>query len=86
MNKRKLLIRLMNNQKNVKFNDFVTIIKAFDFKFDRTDGSHQIYKNADINERMNIQSKNGEAKPYQINQFLRLIEKYDLELDDNGEE
>ena len=86
MNKRKLLMRLMNNQKNVKYNDFVTMLKAFGFELDRTEGSHHLYKNTAVPERMNIQNKNGEAKPYQINQFLGLIEKYDLKLYDDEEE
>ena len=76
----------MDNQKNVKYNDFVTMLKAFGFKQDRTEGSHHIYTNPAIPERMNIQNKNGEAKPYQINQFLGLIEKYDLKIFGDEEE
>jgi predicted RNA binding protein YcfA (HicA-like mRNA interferase family) len=86
MNKRKLLARLMENQKNVKYSDFITLLKSFGFKHDRTGGSHSIFKNDAIPERVNIQNKNGEAKPYQVNQFLGLIEKYDLKLDGEEEE
>jgi len=32
MNKRKLLEKLENNQKNVNFNDFMDLIEAFGFR------------------------------------------------------
>ena len=82
MNKQKLLKQILNNQKNVKFNDFVTILEAFGFYCARTDGSHNIFKNTFVNEIINIQNVNGEAKPYQIKQFLALVEKYNLTLED----
>jgi len=31
---------------------------------------------------VNLQDVYGEAKPYQLRQFLRLIERYDLKLED----
>ena len=82
MNKKKLFKQICNNIKNVKFNDFTIILQAFGFFETRSDGSHFIYKNDDINEWINIQNKNGEAKPYQIKQFLSLIEKYNLEMEE----
>jgi len=45
--------------------------------------SHYIYKRPGVSELINIQNVEGEVKPYQIKQFLTLIEKYNLEL---GEE
>ena len=82
MNKRKLLGQILNNQKNVKYNDFVLILEAFGFYKTRTEGSHNIFKNTCVNEIINIQNVNGEAKPYQIKQFFSLIEKYNLKLED----
>jgi hypothetical protein len=38
----KLLEALDRNQRNVRFRDFETLIKAFDFELDRTKGSHRI--------------------------------------------
>ena len=81
MNKRKLLKQILNNQKNVKFNDFVAIVEAFGFFLSRTDGSHNIFKNKVVNEMINIQNVNGEAKPYQIKQFFSLVEKYNLKME-----
>ena len=82
MNKKKLLKQIYNNSKNVKFNDFTAIVKAFGFYATRSEGSHFIYKNDEINEWINLQNKNGEAKPYQIKQFLALVEKYNLTLEE----
>jgi hypothetical protein len=36
-----------------------------------------------IPEIVNIQNDNGKAKSYQVKQFLSLIEKYNLKLEDN---
>ena len=85
MNKRRLILRLFFSMKNVKFNDFVTILTAYGFTLERVEGSHHIYKNPSVSEQMNVQNKNDEAKPYQIKQFLRLVEKYELRLYDTEE-
>ena len=82
MNKRKLLKQILNNRKNVKFNDFIIILEAFNFFQVRTDGSHNIFKNVKVNEIINIQNVKGEAKPYQIKQFFSLVEKYDLKMEE----
>lgn len=82
MNKQKLLRQILNNQKNVKFNDFVTIIESFGFFRARVEGSHNIFKSNSVNEIINIQNVNGEAKPYQIKQFFSLVEKYDLKMEE----
>jgi len=82
LNKRKLFTRIVNNQKNVKFNDFVAIVEAYKFYNTRSEGSHFIYKNASIPEIINLQNENSKAKPYQIKQFLAIIEKYNLDMED----
>lgn len=84
LNKKKLLQRIINNSKNVKFNEFVLLIESFGFSLTRTEGSHHIYKNIKIQEIINIQNVKGEAKPYQIKQFLILVEKYDLEMEESN--
>jgi predicted RNA binding protein YcfA (HicA-like mRNA interferase family) len=83
MKRRKLLRRIVINMKNVKFNDFLNLVEGFGFKLDRTSGSHHIFKHPEIAELINLQEVNGEAKPYQIKQFLRLTERYDLSLEDD---
>ena len=80
MNNKKFLAKILLNQKNVKFADFVKLISSFGFKLDRVNGSHHIFVHDDIDEIINIQNVKGEAKPYQIKQFLKIIELNNLEL------
>ena len=82
MNKKKLFQQILNNQKNVKYNDFVVILEAFGFNRSRSEGSHSIYRNEAVTEIINIQNVNGEAKPYQIKQFFSLVEKYNLRMEE----
>ena len=80
MNKRKLLQKALAGSKNIRFDDFVTLVEAFGFALSRTSGSHQIFQHANVDELLNLQNSNGKAKPYQIKQFLELVELYNLEL------
>ncbi|MBN2560696.1 MAG: type II toxin-antitoxin system HicA family toxin [Phycisphaerae bacterium] len=83
MNHRRLLRLLLVNPRNVRFGDFTSLLQAFGFELDRTSGSHHIFKHPDVPELINIQEVNGEAKPYQIRQFLRLVERHDLRLEED---
>jgi len=66
---------------NVRFDDFINLALAFGFVLARVRGSHHILKHPRIPEvRLNFQSENGQAKPYQIEQFLQIIKEYGLEL------
>ena len=84
MNRRKLLQQILISPRNVKFDEFVGLVEAFGFEPDRVSGSHHIFKHAAIRELVNIQNYRGEAKPYQIRQFLRIVEKYDLHLEEQA--
>jgi len=86
MNKRKLLSRIWNNQKNVNFHDFVSLVEAHKFYCAGGKGSHSIFKCRTIAESINIQNDNGNAKPYQVKQFLSLITKYNLKLEGSDEQ
>jgi len=70
--------------KNIAFGDIITIVEGFGFRLDRVSGSHHIFVHEAIPELVNLQEVRGEAKPYQIRQFLRLIERYNLRLEDEG--
>jgi hypothetical protein len=78
MNPEKLLRQILAGQKSVRFQDFCQLVEAFGFRLDRVNGSHHIYKREGIPEFINLQNYKGEAKPYQIRQFLNLVEKYGL--------
>ena len=83
MNRRRLLRRLAQGAlHNVAFGDMMSLVEGFGFSLVRVSGSHHILANPDIRELVNIQSVRGEAKPYQIRQFLRIVERYNLKLED----
>lgn len=82
MNKRKLLERILAGSRNVSFNDMVTLVEAFGFRLSRVKGSHHIFVHQQARELVNLQNVDGKAKPYQICQFLRLIEEYNLQLEE----
>lgn len=84
--KQKLLRKLLNGSNNIAFNDMVTIVEAFGFQLSRVSGSHHIFENVSIAEQLNLQNKKGKAKPYQIKQFLQLVEQYNLTLESTGED
>ena len=83
MNRRRLLRRLDQGAvNNVSINEMVNLVEGFGFQLIRVSGSHQIFAHPDISELVNLQSVRGEAKPYQIRQLLRLVERYNLSLED----
>lgn len=65
---------------NVRYSDLTRLIQAFGFQQLRGSGSHRIFGHAEIPEQINLQNVKGQAKPYQIRQCLRLIERYNLKL------
>ena len=83
MNKRKLLQKLISGSKNIRFNEAKAIAEAFGFRLDRISGSHHIYLHLDLPELVNLQNVKGKAKPYQIKQLLKIVENYNLHLEDN---
>jgi predicted RNA binding protein YcfA (HicA-like mRNA interferase family) len=86
MKRRKLLGRLASGKvRNVGFEDFTGLVRAFGFVLVRRTGSHSIYTRPDIQQLVNLQDVNGQAKPYQIRQFLRLVEKYNLTMEEERE-
>jgi predicted RNA binding protein YcfA (HicA-like mRNA interferase family) len=85
VNERKLLIQLFRGAtKNVSFKDMRKLVEAFGFELKRVNGSHHIFAHPDVQELINVQDANGQAKPYQIRQFLRLVERYSLRLEDDA--
>lgn len=81
---RKLLARILGGSRNVRFNDMVKLVEAFGFRLLRVSGSHHIFGQSGIPEQMNLQNVGGEAKPYQVNQFLQLVEKHNLQIKEDA--
>ena len=84
MNKRKLLEKLLSGSRNIRFNEAKVIAKAFGFRLDRISGSHHIFLHPDIPELVNLQNVKGKAKAYQLKQLLKIVEKYNLHMEDSG--
>ena len=84
--KRKLLNKLLSGSKNIRFGDFVMLLEAFGFRLDRTNGSHHVFGHPLLPRPFPVQDVRGQAKPYQVRQFLKLIEMYNLHLDEDSDE
>jgi predicted RNA binding protein YcfA (HicA-like mRNA interferase family) len=82
MNKRKLLRKILSGSKNIRFADMLTLAQAFGFRLDRIEGSHHIMVHPDVPRPLNLQKVGGQAKPYQVRQFLKLIEQHNLRMED----
>jgi len=54
--------------------------EAFGFREARQQGSHHIFVRPDVKELVNLQDVHGMAKPCQVRQFLKLVERYNLRL------
>jgi predicted RNA binding protein YcfA (HicA-like mRNA interferase family) len=59
-------------------------MEGFGFRLARVRGSHHVFSHPDIPELINIQEVDGQAKPYQVRQFLKLVERHDLQLEDDA--
>jgi predicted RNA binding protein YcfA (HicA-like mRNA interferase family) len=82
MNNRKTLEKALAGSKNIQFSEMVALVNAFGFLSSRVKGSHHIFSHPQIRELINLQDVGGQAKPYQVRQFLKLVEQYDLRLED----
>jgi hypothetical protein len=82
MNRQKLLEKVLSGSRNVRFSEFQSLVEAFGFQLVRVRGSHHIYSHPTIAEILNLQDSDGQAKPYQMRQFVQLIERYNLQMED----
>ena len=74
---------LKSNLKNIRFNRLCNAAELFGFRFRGGKGSHVIYRRDGINEMLNFQNDDGWAKPYQVRQLLKIIDKYNLLNEEN---
>lgn len=81
----KLLRRIAaGNYANVRFLDLARLLGACGFELVRVSGSHHIFAHPDVPSLVNLQDVAGIAKPYQVRQVLRLLERYDLQPEANS--
>lgn len=74
----KLFAKVKNNPQDVRFDEICKLAEAFGFRYKGGKGSHKVYSKKGIHEILNFQNVRGKAKPYQVKQFLKLIEDYNL--------
>ena len=84
MKPRKVLQKILGGSRNVRFDDLSGLVEAFGFTLARVSGSHHIFTHPNVPELVNLQEVGGQAKPYQIRQFLKLVEEYNLTLEDEA--
>ena len=84
MHKQKLFKKILSGSENIRFDDVVGVVEAFGFRLSRINGSHHIFKHDRIPKLLNLQNLKGKAKPYQIRQFLALMDEYNLSMEDDA--
>jgi predicted RNA binding protein YcfA (HicA-like mRNA interferase family) len=76
---RKLLDKLNSGSTDIRFDDMVLLFEKFGFVLVRVRGSHHIFSHPDVTELLSVQPrKDSKAKPYQLRQFLAMVEQYNL--------
>ncbi|MEW6007824.1 MAG: type II toxin-antitoxin system HicA family toxin [bacterium] len=85
MDKRKAYEDLKKNLKNVRFEWVCRVAELFGFRFRGGKGSHKIYVRDGIRDMLNFQNVDGKAKPYQVRQLIKIIEKYNLLEEEKGD-
>jgi len=78
----KTFAKILSGSKNIPFSDFVLLVEGFGFRLSRVSGSHHIFVHAKVRELVNLQEVDGQIKPYQVRQFMNLVERYDLKLEE----
>ena len=81
MNRPELLEELKENPRKVRFARLCKIAEDFGFQTRKGAGSHRVYFREEIQEILNFQNEGGWAKAYQVRQFIKVIEKYNLQED-----
>ena len=75
----KLLVRILRgtSDTNIPFEGMCRLLRHLGFE-ERTRGSHYIFTRDGVEEILNLQTKAGRAKPYQVKQVRQVILKYRL--------
>jgi len=85
MKARKILEKARSGSKNIRFADFIKLIEAHGFILKRISGSHHVFAHPRVPHNVAaVPDKNAQARNYQIRQFLALVTKYELSLDDSA--
>lgn len=82
----KLLLNILRggSDTGISFEELKNLLVRLGFD-ERVKGSHHIFTRRGVDEIINVQSKSGKAKPYQVKQIRTIIVKYQLNLDSDEE-
>ena len=80
----KLLIKILRGtgDRNIDFEDLKKLLKKIGFE-ERVKGSHHIFIKEEVEEILNLQSKSGKAKAYQVKQVRNVLVQNQLTLNEN---
>ena len=62
---------------NIRFDELCHLLQAKGFRL-RASGSHHIFTQPGVVERLNLQREGSKAKPYQVRQVRRILAQYKL--------
>lgn len=74
---------IANPRASIPFRDFERLLIAARFELKRVTGSHRQYRHPDVPVVLSIQPRGKDAKSYQIEQFVAMMEEYGLTLGDD---
>ena|GEM_PF-324169 len=79
----KLILKILTGRsdRDFRFSELCKLLDKLGFEL-RIKGSHHIFFHNDVEEIVNIQSKGGFAKAYQVKQIREIIVKYKLSIDE----
>ena len=62
---------------NIRFDELCHLLRAKGFRM-RVSGSHHIFTQSGVLERINLQKEGSKAKPYQVRQIRKILANYKL--------
>jgi predicted RNA binding protein YcfA (HicA-like mRNA interferase family) len=79
----KLAAKILSGKsdKNFAFDHLCYLLERAGFRARSGKGSHRIYYKEGVVEIVNIQPRNGKAKPYQVKQVRELFLKYNIDVE-----
>ena len=83
----KILLKVLAGSKNIRFGDLQVLLEGLGFRLKRISGSHHVYRHSKIPQSVSVQPDNNQqAKPYQLRQLVKLIDEFELKLENEYED
>jgi predicted RNA binding protein YcfA (HicA-like mRNA interferase family) len=77
------LYRKLLDGRSLTFAEFERLLAAFGYVRVSQRGSHVAWRHPETADKRIIQPRGKDAKPYQVDQFLDIVEKHSLRLNDD---